>query len=1010
LFLHGAFSGMSYPAVFRPRRAFRTVTRHSTDRFLPRPVSAFALAALLAACATRPGGAPGAATREAAPANASVPTPVGAAASAVAPGTMASAPAQAAPAAPARVSARPTPVQASAPQSNLPAFAAVTKDARRIEGMFTMWQKEGQVWIELKPEDFNKPLFFSPKISQGLGEPGYYGGLMVSGYAEWGAPQIVEFRKIHNIVQLVARNEMFRATPNTPEARAVEAGYSQSLLGATLVASQPAPDSHAVLVEANNLFLADILGMAIHLQQRFRQNYNADPRNSFFEYVRGTPDELVFEVSEHYATASIQTAAPNAPPGTPIPSVPSFLPDVRSLFLGLHFSIGRLPAKPMEPRPADPRVGFFTTTVADFSDDVERTPRMRFINRWRLEKKDPQAPLSEPVKPITYWLDHTIPLKYRDAITRGILEWNKAFERIGFKNAIVVRVQPDDAEFDTLDLGMNSVRWMVNAEPSFGAIGPHHVDPRTGEILDADIAIESLSSRNQRAQRAQVLDLGKAFDWPSLLQVPASELAPLAAPGTATGAAAPGVGYGVPAPAGAAAGPGRRDLATCMAGEYGAEELGYGLDVLAARGDVDPDSPQADAWVQAYLTDVAMHETGHTLGLRHNFRGSRLYDDRKLSDPEFTRTHALGGSIMDYLPVNLPRNGESAGSPFQTTLGPYDYWAIEYAYKPEAPGETPAQVKADLLKIASRNAEPGLEYGTDEDNFLGVDPGALQFDLGSDPVAFAQKRFEIARELFARQESRKLKETQDYTVLRRSVTYALRDATRAAGVLLRQLGGVSTLRDFPGSGQDPMEPVPAARQRAALEALIDGVLAADSFAVSPALQRRLAPDFLERGDASAGGEYVSTDYPVETVMLDFQRQVLNALMSDGLAQRLTDSAPKLDRPEDALMPHDVYARLTRALWSADGTFGPTANGDIPARRRELQRDYVNRLANVLLRTPGGVRVDLRVDLRAEAVALLPRIKAAGKQKGLSEASRMHLADCAETLRLALAAPMVRAGY
>jgi hypothetical protein len=931
----------------------------------------------------------------------------------VAPGALASAPAPTV-AAPARVSsARPAVQPVPAPPSNLPTFAAITKDARRIPGMFPMWQKEGQVWLELRPEDFNKPLFFSPKISQGLGEPGYYGGTMGNRYAEWGAPQIVEFRKIHNIVQLVARNETFRATPNSPEARAVEAAYSQSLLGATPVASQPAPDSRAVLIEANNLFLADILGMAIHLQQRFRQNYNADPRNSFFEYVRGAPDELVFEVSEHYATATILTAAPNSPPGTPIPSVPSFLPDVRSLFLGLHFSLARLPDTPMEPRPADPRVGYFTTTVADYSDDLEQTPRVRYVNRWRLEKKDPQAALSEPVKPITYWLDRTIPLKYRAAITRGILEWNKAFERIGFKDAIVVKVQPDDAEFDTLDLGVSSVRWMVNAEPSFGAIGPHHVDPRTGEILDAVIAIESLSSRNQRAQRAQVLDLGKAFDWPALLQAPASELAPLGAPGTAGSAGTPAAAL---APLGGglagegAGGPARRDLAACMAGDYEAEELGYGLDVLAARGEIDPDSPQADAWVQAYLTDVTMHEVGHTLGLRHNFRGSRLYDERQLSDPEFTRTHALGGSIMDYLPVNLPRAGESAGSPFQTTLGPYDYWAIEYAYKPFASGETPGQRKDDLLKIAARNAEPGLEYGTDEDNFLGVDPGALQFDLGADPVSFAQKRFAIARELFERQESRKLKDTQDYAVLRRSVTYALRDATRAAGVLLRQIGGVSTLRDFPGSGQDPMEPVPAARQRAALDALIDGVLAADSFAVSPALQRRLAPDFLERGDASAGGEYVSTDYPVETVMLDFQRQVLNALMSDGLAQRLTDGAPKLDRPEQAVMPRDVYARLSRAIWATDRTFGPTEKGDIPARRRELQRDYVNRLANVLLRTPGGVRVDLRVDLRAEAIALLPRIKVAGKQPGLSEASRMHLADCAETLRLALAAPMMRAGY
>jgi hypothetical protein len=111
-----------------------------------------------------------------------------------------------------------------------------------------------------------------------------------------------------------------------------------------------------------------------------------------------------------------------------------------------------------------------------------------------------------------------------------------------------------------------------------------------------------------------------------------------------------------------------------------------------------------------------------------------------------------------------------------------------------------------------------------------------------------------------------------------------------------------------------------------------------------------------------------------------------------------------------LVASEVYARLTRALWSDPANFGADGKGDIPARRRELQRDHVNRLANVLLRTPGGVRVDLRATLRAEAAALLPRIEAAQRRPGLSEASRLHLADCAETLRVALSAPMQRAGF
>ena len=909
----------------------------------------------------------------------------------------ASEPAAAASGAATPASAASAPVRASAARASapggppLPPFATVTSGARRIDGMMTLWQKDEKVWLELKPEDFNRPMFFSPKISQGLGEGGLFGGSMVFSSAPWGAPQLVEFRKIHNLVQLVALNKTFRAKAGTPQAYAVDAAYSSSLVGSTPVASQADAASHGVLVEANNLFLGDTLGMAIHLQQMYRQNYAYDPRNSYFESVRGAPDEVMFDVTAHYLTQSIATSFPNAPPGTPQPTIPSFIPDARSLFLGLHYSLARLPEKPMATRPADPRVGYFTTTVADFTDDLARSPRERFINHWRLEKKDPAAALSEPVKPITYWLDRTIPLKYRDAITTGILEWNKAFERIGFKNAIVVKVQPDDSTFDTLDVGVTSVRWMVNAEPSYGAIGPTHVDPRSGEILDAAIAIESLSSRDLRAARTQVLDLAHNFDFAALLQAPASELAPAAA--------SPGHGAGV-----------ALDPQACLAGDYGAEEAGYGLDVLAARGEIDPDSPEANAYVQAYLTNVTMHEVGHTLGLRHNFRASRLYSDKQLADAEFTKTHTLGASVMDYLPINLPRPGEVAAKPFETTLGPYDYWAIEYAYRPMPADATPAQENAELLKIASRNAEPGLDYGTDEDNYLGVDPASLQGDLGSEPVAYAQKRFTIARDLFARQETRTLKPTEDYAVLRRSVTYALRDATRSAGVLLRQLGGVSTLRDFPGSGRDPMQPVPANVQRAALDTLVDGVLAADSFHVSPALQRRLAPDFLERGDVSAGGDPVSTDYPVESVMLDLQRQVLGALMSDGLAQRLEDSAPKLDRPALALTAADVYARITRSLWSDAGNFGADGKGDIPARRRELQRDHVNRLAVVLLRTPGGVRVDMRSTLRSEAAALLPRIQAAQRRPGLGPASRLHLADCAETLRVALNAPMQRAGF
>ncbi|MDP1790551.1 MAG: zinc-dependent metalloprotease, partial [Methylibium sp.] len=667
--------------------------------------------------------------------------------------------------------------------------------------------------------------------------------------------------------------------------RAVQAAFSPSLVTSAPVASQPHPQRKSVLVELNALFLGDLLGIASTLDRSFRQGYAFEARNSAIGKERALPDAVSFEVLGHYATARIAQAQPGA---TVVPSTPNTVPDPRSLFVTVYYSLARLPEAPMTPRASDPRIGYFQSVRSDFSDDLARSPRQRFVNRWRLEKKDPAAALSEPVKPITYWLDRSIPDKYRGAISAGILEWNKAFERIGFRDAIRVEVQPDDADFDTLDVNRASVRWMTNAAPSFGAIGPSHVDPRSGEIVDADIGIESLSSRNRRTERTQVLAVAQG-------------------PDTHAG----------------------HDAAACTYADGATEQLGYALDVLEARGELDPGSLDTEAYVLAYLKDVTMHEVGHTLGLRHNFRASRVYGEAQLSDPAFTADHALTGSVMEYAAVNLPAPGRTGGTPFQTTLGPYDYWAIEYGYKPLAA----ADEAAELARIAARSAEPELAYGTDEDNGLGIDPESLQFDLGDDPVAFASKRFAIARDLLARQERRVLPPGSDYPVLRRSVSYALRDLGRAATVLARQIGGVRTLRDAPGSGRDPLQPLPAAQQRQALDTLSSGLLAADSIRLSPTLQRRLAPDFAERTDAVFSGEtQIATDYSLVGAVLELQRNVLNQLMSDAVASRLLDSQGKASSAADALPLAELYQRLTRDVWSE-----LRGGGDIPPPRRELQR-------------------------------------------------------------------------
>lgn len=874
---------------------------------LLRPLLPLTAAALLAACATRP----------------------------AVPAAVAGKPAEAVPAA-----------RGAPPASALPAFAAVVKDARRLDGPLPLWQKEDKVWIELAPTAWGRPFLLSPKIASGIAEAGVLGGLMAYPVSGAGGTQLVEFVRQHQQVRLQARNVVANAEPGTPEARAAAASFASSLLASAPVASQPQPQTGAVLVEANAFFLGDLLGVGMSLQRAFRQPYALDPRNTAIAAVRNTPEATVIETTNHFYAATLAVPAPGGP------SLPRWVPDARSLVVGLHYSLAPLPAEPMRARRADPRIGSFTTRSFDVAGELGTSPRQRWVNRWRLEKRDPAAPVSEPVKPITFWIDRNVPLAWRDTVRDGILEWNKAFERIGFRDAIVVRQQPDDADFDTLDAGRASVRWMTSPEPGFAAIGPSQVDPRSGEILDADIGVEALVTRLKRVERTQVL-AGTA-----------------AATAHAEGDAA------------------------CAFADEAAAQLTYGLDVLAAREDLPPDDPRTRRYVQDYLKDTVMHEVGHALGLRHNFRASRTYTEAQLADPEFTREHGTTGSVMEYNAINLPRPGAALATPFQTTLGPYDYWAIEYVYKPVAAEDE----AGELQRIAARSGEPLLAFATDEDNALGLDPEVAQFDLGADPIAFAAKRLEIARDLFRRQETRTLSPDEDYSVLRRSIAFALNDVGRTTQLLLRQIGGVRTLRDYPGSGRDPLQPLPAQTQRQALDLLMRDVLGADGLSLSPALQRRLAPDYLERGESGT-----PTDFALPQRLLELQRGVLAALSGDALAGRVLDAAAKVDHPEDAFGLAELYGRLMREVWSElDG--GAT----IPPARRELQRDHANRLAAALLQPPA--RADARALLRTQAQTLLARLDRANARLARRDAeTRAHLQDSAQTLRLALRARLERAG-
>ena len=871
-------------------------------------------------------------------------------------------------------------------------FADVTKGAKVSSGFIPVWQKEDKVWIELKPEQFNQPMLFATQRSTGIGERVLYPHWMLVNH-------VVEFRRfgVNNAqVQFVAKNYSFGATNNPALQRVAEASFSDSLLGSTSVVSQAHPDRKTVLIEINPLLLTDVPQLSVTTEAYFRVGYNFDGRNSYIGAVSSSTDQVIIEVKAHYYVPRVPSPANLAAGGMPGPRPPRNLEDPRSFFVTYNYSFASMPAQVMAPRAADDRLGHFVETSYDFGNETETKQRRYAIHRWRLEKKDPAAAMSEPVKPITYWLDKNIPARYMASVKAGVLEWNKAFEKIGFKNAVRVEIEPDSGGPNLAGLRHASIRWFLDTDPGALAIGPSIVDPRSGEILDADIGISNNWTRLLR----EVITERSPNPSASTARLAASETEHTHSQPDSQASDAQRVAH-LRSWMGKA-----HNHALCDYGAHASSDLQFAGQLLAARGIVDPDSPEVERIVQAVLKDVVMHEVGHTLGLRHNFRASTIYPLAKLRDKAFTAANGISGSVMDYNGFNTPLESEPYSDFVMTTLGPYDYWAIEYAYKPM----NPRSETAELAAIASRSNEPSLAYGTDDEAGIGYDPDVNLRDLGDDPLAYAKRRLALAKELWARTQARTLKPGENYSILKRSSDVAFAQVDQAVEFASKYVGGVNYFRDHSGSVRAPYRPVPAARQREALSLLTKSILAEDSLKFDPAFVSRLVDDGLGRDGAPQFLPAISQNIAA------IQRRVLDRLMSAGVATRLLEIQTQVSDKSQTLPLAEVYATIQTAVWSELVT-----GSDIGVVRRALQRDHLRKLTSLLLTPSFSTPLDSRSLARLYAQRLAVDLRKANAKFGgvgstsdkpngkLSTEARAHLSESLVALDDALKSPLIRSG-
>ena len=346
----------------------------------------------------------------------------------------------------------------------------ITGEAETDAGVFTVHRLDEKVFYEIPEAELGREFLWVSQIARTTEGVGYGGQALGN--------RVVKWERHGDRVLLKSVSYAIVAGAETPIARAVEAANNDSIIRAFDV--EAFSEAGAPVIDVTTLFNREVPEFSARSRLQAR-GFARD--RSFVESVTAFPENIEVKTTHTYTL-------PPPPSSQNRARTPSRRRGMRpgSATVLLHYSMVKLPEEPMQPRLFDERVGYFSVRQIDYGRDEHRSPRRRYITRWRLEKQDPDAALSDPVKPITYWIDPATPTKWVPYIKQGVEAWQPAFEAAGFRNAVVAREAPspdEDPDWSPEDARYSVIRWLPSTVQN--ASGPHVHDPRTGEILETDI-------------------------------------------------------------------------------------------------------------------------------------------------------------------------------------------------------------------------------------------------------------------------------------------------------------------------------------------------------------------------------------------------------------------------------------------------------------------------------------------------------------------------------------------